>query len=223
MNQALVDRGPADAPASATDTAAGFVYRACRVGESPWNLRHPPDMSHLDNLGLRALLLRSVAKGGDPNQAVPAFARFDELQDRSEAHAGHAMDVSSWLVRRPTCYPVGCIDFADRSGDMGDVLNDWPSDTASHQGCVREARGYAVKDEVGVYLSQPPQRHVEWWCEASKQWRSVTQTPRPDTWSRTHVQMFQTSSSWARSQSDASASPPDLQAIMRQSLQAVMR
>ena len=41
--------------------------------------------------------------------------------------------------------------------------------------------------------------------------------------SETHVQMLRTSSSAAPSQSDASASPPDRRAVMRKSLQAIIR
>ena len=147
---------------------------------------------------------------------VPVLARFDELQGGSEAHAGEAL-YSKCLVRWPNVSPnVSFIDFGDRKA-LGNMLDDWNDDTAFLQECVREARGYVVKDKEAVLLSRPPQHHVEWWCEASKQWRR-TQDARPgEKWSRTHVQMLRTSSSAAPSQSDASASPPDLCAVMRQS------
>ena len=71
-NQALGERGPQHSPASATAQFGEWAYRACRMGENPWQLRAPPDhISDLSRKQLRAMVLSAVAKGNDPHMPSP--------------------------------------------------------------------------------------------------------------------------------------------------------
>ena len=49
-------------------------------------------------------------------------------------------------------------------------------DTDFLRKCLQKARGYATKDRELVYLTSIPVKEIDWWCERTKQWRSVEDT-----------------------------------------------
>ena len=176
--QVLAERGPPCSPASAIEQFGDWAYRACRMGENPWNLRKVP--SHVLELTpkqLRGMVLSAVAMGNDPQHPSPLLHATDSIAVIIKMLGERRWLYSNWLVRWPQdCGgKPGHIDFQDHKRG-GWILAESDDDTDLLRECVQKARGYVAKDRELVYLTSIPLKEIDWWCEETKQWQSAEDT-----------------------------------------------
>ena len=176
-NQALGERGPQESPSNATAQFGEWAYRVCRMGESPWELRKPPEHIHdLTRPQLRGMILSAVAKGNDPQMPSPFLHASTSIAVIRQLLGERRWLYSNWLVRWPKdCVGPARVDFQCKT-EWGWVLEEWDTDTDYLQECLQKARGYATKDRELVYLTSIPVKEIDWWCERTNQWRSVEDT-----------------------------------------------
>ena len=176
--QVLAERGPPCSPSSAIEQYGDWAYRACRMGENPWNLRKVP--SHVLELTpkqLRGCVLSAVAMGNDRQHTSPLLHATTSIAVIIKMLGERRWLYSNWLVR----WPQDCggkpahIDFQDYKRG-GWILADSDDDTDLLQECVQKARGYVAKDRELVYLTSIPLKDIDWWCEETKQWQSAEET-----------------------------------------------
>ena len=176
--QVLAERGPPASPASAIEQFGDWAYRACRMGETPWNLRKVPShVLELTRKQLRGMVLSAVAMGNDPQHPSPFLHATDSIAVIRKLLGERRWLYSNWLVRwRQDCGGKPAhINFQDDK-EWGWILADSDDDTDLLQECVQKARGYVAKDRELVYLTSIPLKDIDWWCEETKQWQSAEET-----------------------------------------------
>ena len=118
--------GPKRAPLNATeckDAKGAFVYRLCRIGETPWTLRQPQDLSNASFSELRALLVSAIAMGNQQAHTSVFLHSTSSLGKIQKILDERRSLYTNWLVRWPK--------------HLKNVDNVAPQNWAAHQ---REAR-----------------------------------------------------------------------------------
>ena len=72
-------------------------------------------------------------------------------------------------------------------------------------------------------MAKPRPEQVDWWDEASKKWRPVAETPRPERWSRFHVELAVKAKPRPPAAKSQVETPLDLRAFFRERMQANSR
>ena len=96
---------PQQRPTGATvavEQAKGYyVYRICRKGENPWNLRLPTDISGFHFVEQRALLVHAIAHGNAEDTPSCFLHTSCKLKNALKIFQEREHLYSSWLVRWP--------------------------------------------------------------------------------------------------------------------------
>jgi len=170
--------GPKHAPLNATeckDAKGAFVYRLCRIGETPWTLRQPQDLSNASFSELRALLVSAIAMGNQQAHTSVFLHSTSSLGKIQKILDERRSLYTNWLVRWPMHLKnVDKADFETR-GDRLKWLSEEMTDSKLLDNCVQTARGYVDKDSEVVFFQHPGQRNVEWWNEEERLWMASSE------------------------------------------------
>ena len=147
-----------------------------RKGETPWNLRNPPDTNRLEFKELRSVLLPAIAFGNQKQHTSPFLHTTVGVGVAWRIFGERRQLYSNYLVRidREKLTGIGIIDLAPNKNGKK-YLSDFDDDTGFLKQCAELARTYAVKDREVILLSRPKFEAIEYWDEEGKCWRSAAE------------------------------------------------